>query len=68
MNLFISLNLADGGIVAVRPEKIIAVESNMPGIDSVHVEGIRGTYEVVAGQFTLNKLGEHCMHAGVRVA
>ena len=68
MNLFISLNLADGGIVAVRPEKIVAVESYEPGIDTVRVEGITKAYDVVAGQFTLNKLGEHCSHAGVRVA
>lgn len=68
MNIFISLNLADGGIVAVRPDRIVAVESNEPGIDVIRVEGISKAYNVVAGQFTLNKLGEHCSHAGVRVA
>jgi hypothetical protein len=68
MNTFISLTLADGGIVAVRPDKIVAVESYEPGIDTVRVEGITKAYDVVAGQFTLNKLGEHCSHAGVRVA
>ena len=68
MNYFISLNLSDGGIVAVRPDKIVAVESYEPGIDTIRVEGIAKAYEVVAGQFTLNKLGEHCTHAGVRVA
>ena len=68
MNLFISLNLADGGIVAVRPERIVAVESNEPGVDTIRVEGITKAYDIVSGQFTLNKLGEHCSHAGVRVA
>ena len=68
MNLFISLTLADGGIVAVRPDKIVAVESYEPGIDTLRVEGITKAYEVISGQFTLNKLGEHCSHAGVRVA
>ena len=66
MNLFISLNLADGGILAVRPERISAVISHEPGYESVLVDG--KIYDIVAGQFTLNKLGEHCSHAGVRVA
>lgn len=68
MNLFISLKLADGGVVAVRPDKIVAVESYEAGIDILRVEGSPKSYEVEAGQFTLNKLGEHCSHAGVRVA
>lgn len=68
MNIFISLNLAGGGILAVRPDKIVAVESLEPGIEIIRVDGIKQAYEVVAGQFTLNKLGEHCSHAGVRVA
>ena len=68
MNLFISLNLVDGGIVAVRPDKIVAVESYDPGIDIIRVDGIDRIYEIASGQITLNKLGEHCSHAGVRVA
>jgi hypothetical protein len=32
------------------------------------VDGIDRIYEITSGQITLNKLGEHCMHAGVRVA
>lgn len=68
MNIFISLNLADGGIVAIRPDKIVAVVSQEPGIDTIYVEGRAQGFMVAAGQFTLNKLGEHCSHAGVRVA
>ena len=68
MNVFISLNLADGGIVAIRPERIVAIESNEPGVDTIRLEGISKAYDIVSGQITLNKLAEHCTHAGVRVA
>lgn len=66
MNLFISLKLADGGVVALRPERIVAVETYETGIDVIRVDGSPKAYEVEAGQFTLNKLNQHCMHAGVR--
>lgn len=65
MSHFISLKLIDGGTVAVRPQAIDAVESIEADYQVVRVGN--KAYEVLPGQFSLDRLMNHNMSAGVRV-
>lgn len=67
MGEFITLSLTSNGKVQLRADAITAVE--VPDDMSfviVRVAGIHTSYEVLPGQFSLDRLTNHTCRSGVR--